>query len=104
MLYSVELYNTKFLYLQDLTEADPYGVLPLLVTVLMLAQQKLMPMGSMDPTQQKIMRLMPLMFGIFMFSFPSGLVLYFSVNNTLTIFQQWIIYRKKDELPVSASS
>jgi len=104
MLYSVELYNTKFLYLQDLTEADPYGVLPLLVTVLMLAQQKLMPMGSMDPAQQKIMRLMPLMFGIFMFSFPSGLVLYFSVNNTLTIFQQWIIYRKKDELPVTASS
>jgi YidC/Oxa1 family membrane protein insertase len=104
MLYSVELYNTKFLYLQDLTEADPYGVLPLLVTVLMLAQQKLMPMGSMDPAQQKIMRLMPLMFGIFMFSFPSGLVLYFSVNNTLTILQQWIIYRKKDELPVTASS
>ena len=102
MLYSVELYNTKFLYLQDLTEADPYGVLPVLVTILMLLQQKLMPMGSMDPTQQKIMRLMPLMFGIFMFSFPSGLVLYFSVNNTLTILQQWIIYREKDDLPVPA--
>ena len=48
------------------------------------------------------MRLMPLMFGIFMFSFPSGLVLYFSVNNTLTILQQWIIYREKDDLPVTA--
>ena len=45
---------------------------------------------------------MPLMFGIFMFSFPSGLVLYFSINNTLTILQQWIIYRKKDEMPVPA--
>ena len=102
MLYSVELYNTQFLYLMDLTEADPYCVLPVLVTVLMLLQQRLMPMGSMDPTQQKMMRMMPLMFGIFMFSFPSGLVLYFSVNNTLTILQQWIIYRKKDDLPVPA--
>jgi len=104
MLYSVELYNTEFLYLKDLTEADPYCVLPVLVTVLMLLQQRLMPMGSMDPMQQKMMRLMPLMFGIFMFSFPSGLVLYFSVNNTLTILQQWVIYRKKDETPVSARS
>ncbi len=104
MLYSVELYNTEFLYLQDLTEADPYCVLPVLVTVLMLLQQRLMPMGSMDPTQQKMMRMMPLMFGIFMFSFPSGLVLYFSINNTLTILQQWIIYRKKDDIPVPAST
>jgi YidC/Oxa1 family membrane protein insertase len=102
MLYSVELYNTEFLYLQDLTEADPYGVFPLLVTVLMMLQQKLMPMGTMDPAQQKIMRLMPLMFGIFMFSFPSGLVLYFCVNNTLTIAQQWLIHRKKDDNTIPA--
>ena len=55
------LLDSQFLYLQDLTESDPYGVFPLLVTVLMLLQQKLMPMGTMDPAQQKIMRLMPLM-------------------------------------------
>ena len=97
MLYSVELYGTSFLYLQDLTEADPTGFLPLVVTVLMVLQQKLMPMGSMDPMQQKMMRLMPIGFGIFMFTFPAGLVLYFSVNNMLTIVQQWFIYRKKDE-------
>lgn len=103
MLFSVELYNTSFLYLEDLTQVDPYGVLPLLVSVLMLLQQKMMPMANMDPMQQKMMRMMPLMFGIFMFSFPSGLVLYFSVNNSLTILQQWIIYRDIDKSPVSAT-
>jgi YidC/Oxa1 family membrane protein insertase len=104
MLYSVELYGTKFLYLQDLTEVDPFGVLPLIVSVLMVLQQKMMPMGNMDPAQQKIMRLMPVMFGLFMFTFPAGLVLYFSINNSLTILQQWIIYRKKDDVvPVPVS-
>jgi YidC/Oxa1 family membrane protein insertase len=83
--------------LKDLTEVDPTGFLPLMVTILMVLQQKLMPMGSMDPMQQKMMRLMPVMFGIFMFTFPAGLVLYFSVNNVLTILQQWFIYRKKDD-------
>jgi YidC/Oxa1 family membrane protein insertase len=104
MLFSVELYNTSFLYLDDLTQVDPYGVLPLLVSGLMLLQQRMMPMANMDPMQQKMMRMMPLMFGIFMFSFPGGLVLYFSINNTLTILQQWIIYRNKDEAPVTAAS
>jgi len=104
MLFSVELYGTEFLYLKDLTEVDPYGALPLLVSVLMVMQQKMMPMGSMDPMQQKMMRLMPVMFGIFMFSFPSGLVLYFCINNSLTILQQWVIYRKKDDdVPAPAS-
>ena len=98
MLQSVEIYGSQFLYLKDLTGVDPTGVLPLLVTVLMVLQQKLMPMGSMDPMQQKMMRLMPVMFGIFMFTFPAGLVLYFSVNNLLTIAQQWFIYRKKDDV------
>ena len=98
MLQSVEIYGSQFLYLKDLTGVDPTGVLPLLVTVLMVLQQKLMPMGSMDPMQQKMMRLMPIGFGIFMFTFPAGLVLYFSVNNLLTIAQQWFIYRKKDDV------
>ena len=97
MLYSVEIYGTSFLYLKDLTEVDPTGFLPLVVSILMVLQQKLMPMGSMDPMQQKMMRLMPVMFGVFMFTFPAGLVLYFSVNNVLTIAQQWFIYRKSDD-------
>jgi YidC/Oxa1 family membrane protein insertase len=97
MLYSVELYGTHFLYLRDLTEVDPTGALPLLVAILMVFQQKMMPLGNMDPMQQKMMRLMPVMFGVFMFTFPAGLVLYFSVNNSLTILQQWFIYRKTDD-------
>ena len=104
MMYSVELYGTQFLYLKDLTEVDPTGILPLLVTVLMVVQQRLMPMGNMDPMQLKMMRIMPIGFGIFMFTFPAGLALYFSVNNTLTILQQWFIYRKKDDIPAPAKA
>ncbi len=97
MLYSVELYDSQFLYLQDLTSADPYGVLPIMYCVLMFIQQKMMPMGNMDPAQQQMLKLMPLMFGIFMFTFPSGLVLYFSMNILLTIFQQWLIRVQYDD-------
>jgi YidC/Oxa1 family membrane protein insertase len=57
----------------------------------------MMPMGSMDPAQQKMLKLMPLIFGVFMFTFPSGLVLYFSMNILLTIFQQWLIRVQYDD-------
>ena len=97
MLYSVELYDSRFLYLEDLTSADPYGVLPILYCVLMLIQQRMMPMGNMDPAQQQMLKIMPIAFGIFMFTFPSGLVLYFSMNILLTIFQQWLIRVQFDE-------
>ena len=97
MLYSVELYDSQFLYLQDLTSADPYGVLAIMYCVLMFIQQRMMPMGSMDPAQQKMLKMMPLIFGVFMFTFPSGLVLYFSMNILLTIFQQWLIRVQYDD-------
>jgi YidC/Oxa1 family membrane protein insertase len=94
MLYSsVELYQTDFLYLKDLSSADPYAVLPLIVVVLMMIQQQLIPMGNMDPAQQRIMKLMPLFFGFLFFSFPSGLVLYIFVNTLLSMVQQWLIKR-----------
>ena len=97
MLYSVELYDSQFLYLQDLTSADPYGILAIMYCVLMFIQQRMMPMGSMDPAQQKMLKMMPLIFGVFMFTFPSGLVLYFSMNILLTIFQQWLIRVQYDD-------
>ena len=97
MLYSVELYDSQFFYLQDLTSADPYGVLAIMYCVLMFIQQRMMPMGSMDPAQQQMLKLMPLIFGVFMFTFPSGLVLYFSMNILLTIFQQWLIRVQYDD-------
>ena len=105
MLYSVELYDTSFLYLKDLTAADPYGVLPTMYAVLMFTQQQMMPMTGMDPSQQKIIKLMPLIFAFFMYSFPSGLVLYFSANILLTILQQWIINRTyKDPTAVAVEA
>ncbi|MEC7948073.1 MAG: membrane protein insertase YidC [Myxococcota bacterium] len=102
MLYSVELYDTQFLYLQDLTEADPYGIVPTMYAVLMFLQQRMMPTASLDETQQKLIKMMPLVFAFFMYSFPSGLVLYFSVNMVLTIVQQWFIKRKFPDVPANA--
>lgn len=93
LLTSVDLYHTKFLYMKDLSSVDPYCVLPLIVVALMLVQQQMMPTGNMDPTQAKMMKLMPLMFGFFFFTFPAGLVVYIFVNMVLTILQQWIIKR-----------
>ena len=90
---SVELYNSEFLYLRDLTAVDPYGALPFVVSILWVVQQLLTPMSGMDPTQQKMMRAMPIIFSIFTFTFPSGLVLYMGVNALLTIAQTWYIHR-----------
>ena len=102
MYYSVELYDAQFLYLQDLTGTDPYGVIPTLYAVLMIAQQAMMPTANMDPTQAKMMKLMPLFFAFIMFSFPSGLVLYFCINMLLTIGQQYIIRRRLAAEPAAA--
>ncbi|MFT4974507.1 MAG: YidC/Oxa1 family membrane protein insertase [Myxococcota bacterium] len=103
MLYSVELYDSSFLYLMDLTKEDPYGVLPVAYALLILGQQQMMPMGNMDPTQRQVMKLMPLMFAAFMFTFPSGLVLYFCCNILLTIAQQFLINRTIKVEPAQAS-
>ena len=93
LMYSVDLYQTEFLYLKDLTAPDPYCILPTIVVVMMLIQQQLTPMGNMDPAQARMMKMMPLMFGIFWFMFPSGLVVYYFVNTLLSILQQWWIRR-----------
>jgi YidC/Oxa1 family membrane protein insertase len=94
LLTSVDLYHTEFLYLRDLSVADPYAILPVIVVGLMFAQQQFMPTGNMDPNQARIMKFMPLIFGVLFFSFPSGLVLYIFVNMLLTILQQWYIKRR----------
>jgi len=94
LLTSVDLYHTEFLYLKDLSVADPYAILPLIVVGLMFAQQQFMPTGNMDPAQARIMKFMPLIFGVLFFTFPSGLVLYIFVNMLLTILQQWFIKRR----------
>ena len=93
LLESVELRQSAFIFwLVDLSSPDPFYVLPLLMGVTMILQQKLNP-APIDPIQQKVMSLLPIVFTIFFAFFPSGLVLYWVVNNILSILQQWIITR-----------
>lgn len=92
---SIELYRAPFgLWIHDLSMRDPYFILPIAMTVLMYFQQKLTPMTTMDPAQQKIMSMMPIIFGVTMLSLPSGLALYMLVNSGLSIFQQYYLNRR----------
>ena len=93
LLYSADLYHTEFLYLKDLSAPDPYCVLPVLVIVVMMLQQRFTPTGNMDPAQARMIKMMPLFFGIFWFMFPSGLVVYVFINTLVSILQQWWIRR-----------
>ena len=94
LLEAVELRQAPFmLWLTDLSAPDPYYVLPLLMGATMLIQQRLNP-APMDPIQAKVMMALPVVFTVFFAFFPSGLVLYWVVNNTLSIAQQWVITRR----------
>ena len=93
LLESVELRQAPFaLWLSDLSSKDPFYVLPLIMGVSMWFQQKLNP-APIDPIQQKVMQILPVAFTIFFMFFPSGLVLYWVINNILSIAQQWMITR-----------
>jgi len=94
LLESVELRQAPWiLWIQDLSVKDPYFVLPLLMGVTMVIQQKLSP-APPDPMQAKIMMILPIVFTFFFAFFPAGLVLYWFVNNLLSIAQQWVITRR----------
>ncbi|MFD2112832.1 membrane protein insertase YidC [Thiorhodococcus fuscus] len=93
LLDSVEMRQAPFmLWLNNLSAPDPYYVLPLIMGVSMFVQQKLNP-APPDPMQAKIMMSLPFVFTVFFAFFPSGLVLYWTVNNLLSIAQQWHITR-----------
>ncbi len=90
---SIELYQAPFgLWIHDLSLKDPYYVLPVLMGVTMYAQQKLTP-TTMDPAQQKIFMIMPIIFSLFMITLPSGLTLYIFVSALFAVIQQVIIMR-----------
>lgn len=98
LLESVELRQADFMFwLKDLSIPDPYYVLPLIMGASMLAQHFLNPAPT-DPLQKKIMMGMPIVFTVFFLWFPAGLVLYWVVNNLLSIAQQYYITRKFDAL------
>jgi YidC/Oxa1 family membrane protein insertase len=91
LLYSVEMRHAPFvLWIHDLTAPDPYYVLPVLMGLSMIVQTRLNPTPP-DPIQAKIMLIMPIVFSAMFFFFPAGLVLYWVVNNLLSIAQQWRI-------------
>jgi len=92
LLESVELRQADFMFwLKDLSLPDPYFVLPLIMGASMLAQHVLNPAPVNDPIQKKIIMVMPIVFTVFFLWFPAGLVLYWVVNNLLSIVQQYYI-------------
>lgn len=94
ILASVELRHAPFYgWIKDLSSIDPWYILPVLMGASMIIQTKLNPEPP-DPVQAKVMKIMPIAFSIFFFFFPAGLVLYWLVNNILSIAQQWHINRK----------
>lgn len=98
LLASVELRYAPFaLWLDDLSAPDPYYVLPIVMGATMLIQTKLNPTPP-DPIQARVMQIMPIAFSIFFFFFPAGLVLYWLVNNVLSIAQQWQITRAMERV------
>ena len=95
LLESVELRQAPFIgWIHNLTAPDPYFVLPILNAVTMIATQYITPMTGMDPTQAKIMKVMPVLFSVLFAFFPAGLVLYWTTNGMLSLLQQWIITKR----------
>ncbi len=95
LLESVELRQAPFiLWLQDLSSPDPYYILPAINAAAMYMTQRLSPTPGMDPMQQKVMKFMPIGFSIMFAFFQSGLVLYWAVNSSLSLLQQWVITKR----------
>jgi YidC/Oxa1 family membrane protein insertase len=93
LLGSIELRHAPWLgWIHDLSSPDPYFILPVIYAISMFAQTRINPQPT-DPVQAKVMMIMPIMFSVFFLFFPSGLVLYWVVQNLLSIVQQWHINR-----------
>jgi YidC/Oxa1 family membrane protein insertase len=112
LLGAVELRHAGFIdfvpftdipWLADLSSKDPFYITPLLMGATMFAQQLMSP-STGDPTQRKMMLLMPVVFTFLFLQFPAGLVVYWLVNNLLSIAQQWMIGRSgKSGKPAKAA-
>ena len=94
---SIALRQAPFiLWIHDLSIRDPYYILPILMIVSMFIQQKMSP-PPLDPMQAKMMMFLPIVFGALFMMFPAGLVLYWVVNNTVSILQQWYITKSYEK-------
>tara|TARA_B110000305_G_scaffold119929_1_gene134635 strand:- start:331 stop:780 length:450 start_codon:yes stop_codon:yes gene_type:complete len=97
LMESYELRQAPFmLWINDLSVMDPYFVLPILMGASMFVTQMMQPEPP-DPMQAKVMKFMPVMFTFFFLWFPSGLVLYWLVNNLLSIAQQWYVTKQVEK-------
>lgn len=97
LVESIELRHAPWiLWIQDLSAMDPWFILPLLMGASMFIQQQLNPQPT-DPMQAKVMKILPIVFTVFMLFFPAGLVLYWTVNNLFSMTQQYIVNRKVEE-------
>lgn len=95
LIESVELRHAPFIFwIKNLSAPDPYFVLPVLNGLAMIATQYLSPTAGVDPVQAKIMKIMPMIFAVMFAFFPAGLVLYWTVNGTLSLIQQWVITKR----------
>jgi len=102
LLGSVEMRHAPFvLWIKDLSRPDPFYVLPILMGISMIVQTRLNPVPP-DPIQAKVMKIMPVAFSVFFFFFPAGLVLYWLVNNILSIGQQWAITKRLETAGLAA--
>mgnify|MGYP005748804929 CR=1 FL=1 len=103
LLESVEMRQAPWMgWIDNLTAPDPYFILPAINLAVMYLTQKMTPTPGMDPMQKKMMTAMPLIFGVMMAFFPSGLVLYWCTNGILGLAQQWIITKRHGTTPAPA--
>ncbi|MDC4224556.1 MAG: membrane protein insertase YidC [Candidatus Manganitrophus sp.] len=105
VLYTtIDLRQAPFMFwIQDLSDKDPYYVLPMIMGISMFFQQWTQP-TTMDPTQAKVMLFLPVIYTFFFLNFPSGLVLYWLVNNILTIGQQYLMNREGLAIPKAGTT
>jgi YidC/Oxa1 family membrane protein insertase len=90
---SIELKGAPFIWIPDLSQQDPYYLTPVLMGVSMLLMQRLTPAGTMDPAQQKMMMVMPVVFTAMFVAAPAGLNLYWLASNVCSIVQQSVTMR-----------
>ncbi|MCA2959451.1 MAG: membrane protein insertase YidC [Silvanigrellales bacterium] len=99
LTHTFELRHAPFYgWIQDLSTRDPYFISPVLMAGLMYLQQRMTPMPSMEPAQQRMMQILPLVFAVFMLSYPSGLVVYIVTNSVVSLIQQKYMMHKYRDL------
>jgi YidC/Oxa1 family membrane protein insertase len=101
---SVELYQAQWFWLRDLSAPDPTLVLPILMMVGMLLQQRMTPTTGLDPAQANMMKAMPILFGFLYLNLPSGLALYSIANLGISVLQHWMFKRTQAVVSPPAAS